>query len=392
MIRALAIAATVTLAAGAPASQEERAGAIARPAVVSVAVEWQGWVRDPTTGEVFGGPTGYQVTSRCSGVVVAQDGFVVTAGHCVDAGPAGGGGALVDRALAELTKYGRVGEPGKARAQLTAAAVVEGATPGTPVRRDVRVELAAGTSAAPEVDLAPATVVDLLPPGHGDVAVLRIPRERLATARIATEDALPAGTPVVAIGYPAQADERLDPGTDPRNDNGQISTRRTVSGSPYYEISAATGQGMGGGPVVDMSGRVIGLLGLASNGEPGQATLVTASSSIRKALRGHDVQTAPSPNDRNFAAGLDRYYDGDYPGSVEFFDAVLAATPSHRQAEEYRRLAVERGAGGPDVLLLLIVGCAALSVCTATAGAILLRSRGRTAAGPPNPPPRSHDV
>jgi serine protease Do len=397
MIRALAIAAVTALvvtatavapAAAEPASPEERAAAIARPAVVSVEVSWHGWVRDPRTGEVFGGPSGYSVTSRCSGVVVAENGYVATAAHCVDPGPAGGGGALVDLALTELTRFGRVGDLDQARAQLTDNAVVEGSTAGTPVRREVRVERVTGTFSRPEHDVAPATVVDLLPTGDGDVAVLKIPRDRLAVVEVADEDALPAGTPVLAIGYPAAAEEATDPGTEPSNKNGQISTRRSVSGSPYYEISAAASPGMSGGPVVDMSGRVIGLVSAAPKGETQPFNLVTASSSIWKVLRGEDIGAAPTANDRNFVAGLDRYYDGDYPAAVEFFDAVLAATPSHRQAAEYRRLAAEHGTGGLDVLLLLIIGCAAVAVGTAAAGVVLLR-RGHRVPTPPFgfPPP-----
>lgn len=99
-------------------------------------------------------------------------------------------------------------------------------------------------------------------------------------------------------------------------------------------------------------------------------------------LRGEDVAAAPSANDRNFVAGLDHYYDGDYPAAVEFFDAVLAATPEHRQAAEYRRLAAGHGSGGTDVLLLLIIGCAAVAVGTAAAGMVLLRAGRRT----PTPP------
>lgn len=374
MIRVLAAGAAIALAAGAPASPEERAAAITRPAVVSVEVDWHGWVRDPGTGEVFGGPSGYTATTRCSGVVVAEDGYVVTAGHCVDAGPAGGGGALVDLALAELAGYGRVGDETKARAQLATVAVVEGASAGTPVRRDVRVARIVGTS-SPELDVAPATVVDLLPPGEGDVALLRIPREQLAAVEVTTEDALPAGTPVLAVGFPAAVGDATDPGTEPTSKNGQISARRAVSGTPHYEISAAAAPGMSGGPVVDMAGRVIGLVSAAPRGETQPFNLVTASSSIWKALRGHPVRAVPSANDRNFVAGLDRYYDGDYPEAVEYFDAVLAATPAHRQAAEYRRLAAEHGDGGPDVVLLLIIGCATLGVGTAVAGTVLWRRR-----------------
>lgn len=391
MTRALLALVLVLLAAAPaaadPASPEERAAAIARPAVVFVEVRWHGWVRDPRTGEVFGGPAGYEAHTSCSGVAVAEDGYVATAAHCVDAGPAGGGGALIDLAVADLTKFGRVGDPELAATQLATNAVVEGATPGSPPLREVQVERVVGTGALPRRDVAPATVVDLLPVDDGDVAVLKIPRGQLATAEVVDEDALPAGTPVLAIGYPAAAEEATDPGMEPSNKNGQISTRRAVAGSPYYEISAAASPGMGGGPVVDMSGRVIGLVSALPEGETQSFNLVTASSSIRKVLRRENVRAEPSANDRNFTAGLDRYYDGDYPAAVEFFDAVLKATPTHQQAAEYRKLAAGQGSdGGPDLLLILIVGCVAVAAFAAAGGTVLLMNRRRADANLPTPP------
>lgn len=377
---------SATPAAAAPASPEERAAAITRPAVVFVEVDWHGWVRDPRTGEVFGGAEGYRATTSCSGVVVRQDGYVATAGHCVDPGPLGGGGVLIDLAVAELTELGRVRDPVKAAAQLAEHAVVEGAKPDSDLVRDVRVSRVVGTSDTPDRDIAPATVVDLLPPDAGDVAVLKMPRAGLPALVLAAEDDRPAGTPILAVGFPAAVDRATDPSTEPTNKNGQISSRRSIGGSPYYEISAAASEGMSGGPLIDMEGRVLGLVTAAPAGETQSFNLASASTSVLELLRGKGIEPKPSVTDRNFTAGLAHYFDGDYAEAVEFFDAVLAASPDHRQAWEYRELAADQGGGGLDLLVLLIIGCGAVAVLSAAAGTVLLVRRGRVFRDLPTPP------
>lgn len=375
-----------TPAAAAPASPEERAAAIARPAVVFVEVGWHGWVRDPRTGEVFGGTEGYQATTSCSGVVVHESGKVLTAAHCVDPGPVGGGGALIDLAVAELAELGRVRDPAAAKAQLAEHAVVEGATPDSDPVRDVRVTRVVDTGDAPGTDVAPATVTGLLAPDDGDVALLTVPRTGLAAIALAEENDRPAGTPVLAIGFPASVGRATDSATEPTNKNGQISARRTLDGKPYYEISAAASQGMSGGPLVDMDGRVLGLVTAAPEGETQSFNLATASTSALELLRVKGVTAGQSATDRNFDAGLARYFDGDYAEAVEFFDAVLTAAPDHRQAREYRALAAEHGSGGPDLLVILIVVCGAIAVLSAAAAVILLGRQRRAARDLPTPP------
>ncbi len=367
------LVAGLLLAGAAPAgaqegSGQERAAAIARPAVVVVRTTYHGWVHDRRTGEVFGGTAGYTTSTSCSGVVVQEDGYIVTAGACVDPVP-----ALVGAAVADLRRIGRVTDPAKAAAQLTDAAVVEGAAAGVEPVGDIRVERV--TNASGQRDVAPARVIDLH--GPGDVTVLKVPRGRLPALALADVADLPPGTPVVAIGYP-----ETDDAAEPADDGGEVTTRRTISGKPFYEVNAHAEATMRGGPVVDEDGRVIGLT--TATPADGDA-LVTASASVADLLHREDVQAGTSANDRNYTAGVEHYFDGDYAKAVEFFDAVLAATPDHPQARQYRRLAAGHGDPGWPLLVWLIVGCGAIAVLAGAAGAtLLLVRRGRSE--PPTPP------
>ncbi|MEV8441353.1 serine protease [Actinosynnema sp. NPDC051121] len=370
-----------------PSSPEELAAAIARPAIVLITVEWHGWVRDKRTGEVFGGAKGYVVEATCSGVVIRPDGHVATASHCVHTGPQGGAGALFDAAVRDLSAAGRIADPVAAKAQLAEHAVAEGAAPDRPIDRSIRVERMEATGDGPIRDVAPATVVDLVAPTDGDVAVLKVPRDHLPSLAI-REDQTPVGTPILAIGYPGSAGAAVDPSLEPSSKNGQVSARRTQDDRPFYEFSAAATQGMSGGPVVDVEGRIVGLVSRGSPGETQSFNFAAASTTLLDLLAGKGVKAEPGEHDRDYRAALDRYFADDFDGAVEGFDDVLAASPGHLQASEYRRLAVDRGGsagGGSSWLIGLAVLCGGVAVGTATAGTAIALARRRE--GVPGPPP-----
>ncbi|GAA1313046.1 serine protease [Saccharothrix xinjiangensis] len=362
-----------------PSSPEELAAAIARPAIVLITVEWHGWVRDKRTGEVFGGAGGYTAKTSCTGVVVSPDGHVATASHCVHTGPEGGAGALFGAAVEELAGLNRVVSREAAVRELAEHAVAEGAVPDRPVDRDIRVERMEATGDGPVRDVAPATVVDLVAPTDGDVAVLKVPRDRLPALEV-RRDRTPVGTPVLAIGYPGSA---VDQSLEPSNKNGQVSARRTRDGRPFYEFSAAAAHGMSGGPVVDAEGRVVGLISQAAPGETQSFNFAAASETLVELVEGKGIAFGPGDHDRDYRTGLDRWFEGDHDGAVEAFDDVLAASPGHLQATEHRRLAVERGgrAGDDAVLVVLALLFAGIAVGTGTAAAAIALTRRRAAAG-----------
>jgi serine protease Do len=378
MMRLLLALALCLPAAPAAASPEEQAAAIARPAIVFVRTSWHGWVRDIRTGEVFGGAEGYRLTTACSGAVISGDGYVATASHCVATHADGGGeGLLLDMAAAELAELGRVRDPALARQQLAEHAVAEGAEPGDPIGQDIQVER--------DGDVAPATVVRLVAPTEGDVAVLDVPRSNLPAVELATGD-VPVGTPVLAIGYPASTGEATDPTLEPSSKNGQVSNHRGQDGHPFLEISAAVTHGMSGGPVVDMHGRVVGVISQLSPGETQSFNLAASAATLAELTQGKD---ALGPTDRNYRTGLEAYFAGDHDTAVEYLDAVLAAVPDHPQATRYRDLAAERGgvpSSGAGMLVVLISVCAGVAVLTGAAGVMLVARRRRLLMTAPTPP------
>ncbi|MFI9816542.1 S1 family peptidase [Saccharothrix variisporea] len=371
------------VASAAPSSPEERAAALARPGIVFISVTWHGWVRDKRTGEVFGGTAGYEVKTACTGAIVTPDGHIATASHCVHTGPLGGGGALIASAVADLTKVGRVKDEAKAQRDLAEHGQAEGASPDSPIERAIQVERAEVKGSEQVRDIAPATVVDLVAPEDGDIAVLKVPREHLPAVPVRA-DQTPVGTPILAIGYPGSTSGAVDPSLEPSSKNGQISAKRTQQGRPFYEFSAAATHGMSGGPVVDMDGGIVGLVSQGSPGETQSFNLAASAQTLAEVLQGKEITAAIGDHDRDYRTGLDKYFEGDYDSAVEYFDAVLAGSPGHQQAAEYRKLAADKGGkpgGAPTLLIVFAFLCAGIAIATATAGtAVLLTRRKRLAA------------
>ncbi|MET0136283.1 MAG: serine protease [Kibdelosporangium sp.] len=387
LMRALCAAVPTLLLATAayaqPASPEELAAAVARPSIVLVTVSWHGWVRDKQTGEVFGGTAGYDVRTTCTGAVIHPDGYVATASHCVHTGVDGGSSVLFEAAVGDLAKAGRIGDPAKAKQALAERALAEGAGPDLPVERRILVDRMVADG---QRDSAPATVVDLVAPDDGDVAVLKVPRDHLPAIDI-RPDAPPVGTPVLAVGYPAAAAGGIDENLEPSNKNGQISAHRTLRNRPFYEFSAAATNGMSGGPLVDNHGRVVGLVSQKSPGETQSFNFAAAATTLQGLLRDKGIRT-DSP-DRDYRAGLDEYFAGDLDAAIERFDAALDSAPTHVQAASYRRKAIEQGGSpgsGGTLLLILVIACGGITVAAAAMGFAGLAGRRRLLSTMDTPP------
>ena len=157
---------------------------------------------------------------------------------------------------------------------------------------------------------------------------------------------------------------------------------------PFYETSAATTAGMSGGPVANLNGDIIGLISHGPAAEKQAFNFLAASSVIAGELSKNGVKNQLGKIDKDYRDGLNDYYDGKYTAAIERFDQVLAAVPSHAQAQEYRAQAVSRrstegdGSGG-RLALLIVVGLACLFLVIVVVVTILLlvrsKKRGRPA-------------
>jgi hypothetical protein len=363
---------------------EERAAAIVRPSVVYLEIYWAGWVRDLTDGQLWN-TEAIEVSSSCSGFFVSNDGFIVTAGHCVDPGIEGVASSFYEQIVFQV--LGEVSSPDALGfyQYLAENSTIEGETADSPAIREVYVQQGVALSGLRGGASFPARVVDFNPVSQGDVALLKVEDGPFPAVEVAPTADLQVGTPLLAIGYPGTANQISDETLEPSNKDGKISNRRTEGGVPFYEISAATTGGMSGGPVADLEGNIIGLVSHGPARETQAFNFISASSLIAQQLAQNAVQNTLGPLDVLYREGLDAYYSGHYTDAINKFDAVLAMVPSHQQAQEFKQLATQRRAvegdagtaGGGTLLFLILIGVAIVVVVAVILLVVFLARRNR---------------
>ena len=325
------------------ANPEERAAAMIRPAVMYLSGQSYGQVRLPN-GQMLsqfgaGSNMPFTATWGCTGFVVNPDGWVATAGHCVD--PESAKDLILKRAANEyVTQFpdspaGR--EPNAALDWLQKNARVEGDTPDRGPEISLALLYGNGTNVAAKM---PANVVDFRPLGKGDVALLKVEKHNLPSSELATDADVSIGTPILAVGFAESTQNITGPSLDPTNKSGKVNKKSTMGSNPEYEIDAAVTQGMSGGPTIELNGKVIGVNSFAPVGEPQAFNFIAPADGLAAILASKGVKATLGPADVSYRRGLDRYYAGHYTDAIKDFDQTLAMSPDYPGALDLKTNAV----------------------------------------------------
>ena len=89
-----------------------------------------------------------------------------------------------------------------------------------------------------------------------DLAILKVRASKLNALPLGDSDALPQGAPVVAIGHPLGLNHSVV--------EGVLSARRDLEGQPMLQLAMPIEPGNSGGPLLDRSGRVHGIINAKS--------------------------------------------------------------------------------------------------------------------------------
>ncbi|MGB8391828.1 trypsin-like peptidase domain-containing protein [Mycobacterium sp.] len=369
-----------------------------RPAVLYLAGQGYGTVRLPS-GDILsqfgaGSDMPFIAAWGCTAFVVNPDGWVATAGHCVD--PESAKLLILKRAANEyITQFpdspvGR--DPAAALDWLQKNARVEGNTADR--GPEISVTLFYGTGAK-VVEKIPANVVDFRPIGKGDVALLQVDKHNLPSSELATDADVSIGTSILTIGFPESTQNITGPSLDPTNKSGKVSKKSTMGSSPEYEIDAAVTEGMSGGPTIELNGKVIGVNSFAPIGEAQAFNFISPADGLAAILASKGVRPKLGPADVYYRKGLDQYYAGHYTEAIDDFDQTLSMSPDYPGLVDLKTSAVNLRQQYGDVsvfsganLLWYIVGGVAL-VLAAGGGLTFLVLKSRwpyfSLAGVPGP-------
>jgi serine protease Do len=333
---------------GATAPTElERVSAYTQPSVVYIDITWTGYVFDTFNKLYLNNEKPFQLSFQCTGYVVNPNGYIATAGHCVD--PA----EVIPSFKVKAAEWA-LGNGYYQATDLTLEDVlgfndykVENAD--GKAKPDLKVTTAWSVSAGGvETGKAlPARVVKWRSFDQGDGAMLKVEATNLNALPLSETD-IEIGTEVVAIGYPGSVDLVADATFTPSYKEGAISSKKTVSNGllTVYEISAAVSGGMSGGPTVNLKGEVIGFnsFGINSDIETQQFNFVRPVGTVRELLG--DAGAAPelSQDSQDYRAGLDAFFAGDKTTAVEKLSSVVDNQPTNELASEY----LEKSENLPD--------------------------------------------
>jgi serine protease Do len=322
---------------------EERAAAMIRPAVMYLAGQSYGLVRLPN-GQILsqfgqGSSMPFLATWGCTGFVINPDGWVATAGHCVD--PQTGKDLILKRAAKEyITQFPDAPEardPAATLDWLRKNARVEGDTADRGPEISLTLLYGTGAKVAGKV---PANVVDFRPLGKGDVALLKVDKHNLPSSKLATDADVSIGTSVLAVGFPQSTENVTGPSLDPTNKSGKVSKKSTMGSSPEYEIDAAVTEGMSGGPAVALNGNVIGVNSFAPAGEPQAFNFIAPADGLAAILASKGVKATFGPADVSYRKGLNHYYSGQDTEAIDDFDQTLSMSPDYPGLTDLRTSAV----------------------------------------------------
>ncbi len=325
---------------------EQKTAALVSPAVVYIEQSWRAWVRVPKGSELnyFDGYVNdgyaFEWGTRCTGFIVNPNGYIFTAGHCVDLGEEGARDTALRFAVQWLIDQGYIFQRDfdywLNEAHLLWG--VEGAEKGSDPDLEIYVQRGVAAGGLKTGEAFSARLVDYSPWSEGDGALLKVETTDLPTVLVAPSASITIGTDVLSVGYPGSTDAVTDTSYEPTYKDGQINAEKTREGGllPVYEISAAMSGGMSGGPTVNLNGEVVGVNSFGIVGETEAFNFITPASIVTEMLAQNGVANELGPVDVAYRAGLDAYFQGDYQTAISKFDEALALSPTHQQAQEWK--------------------------------------------------------
>ena len=326
-----------TPTAATPDNSQAQVAPLVQPSVVYETMTWSGYVYDRYNKQYLRDKP-FSVTMQCTGFVVNPDGYIATAGHCVD--PAGGKDSL-QRAAAEwaLENYYTNSY------FLTVDDVIadyridtlneNGQVHHNDIDSVVKVSWGASVSGVNVLKQKPARVLSFQKFNEGDGALLKVDETELNAIELADTSGVEINSGVVAVGYPAVIGNYTDTDLTPTFDAGNVSSIKTVADGllSVFQLSAELSGGMSGGPTVDAEGRVIGVNSSHFVGEP--FNYAVPAERIKELMDSAGVDNEVSETTQTYREGIRAYFEGDRETAVSSLEKVLDEQPANGLAETY---------------------------------------------------------
>ncbi|MEU2662031.1 MULTISPECIES: trypsin-like peptidase domain-containing protein [unclassified Micromonospora] len=330
-------------AQAAPYSPEERALAIAAPAMVFIEAVFTGVLRE-TKSNVPLSATPITFKRRCTGFVVNASGQALTNGQCVrPAEDATRERALytLGRILIEQKKLTASGLDQYVRTRMATTSFT-GNEPGTEPTNEVFGQLNVARGDLTADPAAPVEVVRVLPVDNGNLALVKLTQTNVPAVELNTEATLGSGTSLLVLGYSTTDTDFRAATYTLQSKSVQVAGTANQGAVAVARINGDVGIYSHGGIAVDTSGRVVGVLDndRAANGGANRALVPIQV--VTGLLGEAGVQGGLADPDRVYRSGLDAFFAGRDAEAISRFDTVTKSSPTNLLAQAYRQNAVDR--------------------------------------------------
>lgn len=327
-------------------SPEERALATAGPSMVFVEVIFTGYVRNKQDNALLR-RTPITFNRRCSGLVVNQDGHVLTNSQCVrptqDILLGNALNALGNALVAEgnLTAKG-VAAFAKARMK---TAVFTGTAPGSDPESKLYGQLNVAKGDVTDSPAIPGTVVQALALDAGNLALVKLDQGRLPAAELNASATVAPDTALLILGYTTTDTSYRSASYSVLSKAVTVTGVDTQSPVNAYRINEDLGLYSRGGIAIDPSGRVVGMLDNDILRPDKANRVVVPVSTMVGLLSTAGVQNSLGESDKLYRSGLEAYFAGHNSTAVARFADVVEDSPSNLLAQAYRQAAADSGGG-----------------------------------------------
>ncbi|GIH04537.1 hypothetical protein Rhe02_26040 [Rhizocola hellebori] len=356
-------------------TMEERAVAIASPALVYLQISFTGYVRDKATNtSIVASPIVY--TRRCSGVVINPDGHVLTSRICMvpsDATLRQNALNLAGNVLIDEKKLEKAGLDEFVRAGM-ATSVYGGLTPGSPPSSKIAGQFnVAKSSAAEGSAISGEFVTDAA--GKTEAIVVKLAQGNLPSAEIAGDSHPSVGAAVMMLGFNT-------PDTNPGNATFTLSAKKVQlsditqsADGQTYRTNGDVGAYSIGGMAIDLNGRVVGMVTRDQAGSgPTTNRAIVPAAQVLQAVSQAGTSNVLGDADTAYRNGLAAYFKGDYKVALDQLDRVTKQTPLNQSAVTYRQYTVEQQAieGDPAAVPTWVIAAVSGFVGAAASFAALM--------------------
>jgi S1-C subfamily serine protease len=371
-------------------SPQQKQAMYAKPSVVRIYAVWE--VVFDLLGEqfpVFLGGSG-------SGFFISSDGYIATNAHVVDVIHDGQDKALErakDQLFDDIQK--KYGEELSRMSQAQLRQVGE-SIKLVKVEPHADVILPDGTSLKYEVKAYGSPI------GQGssqDCAIIKVDIQHAPTLPLGDADKAQIQDTVLVLGYPGVADLQglLDDKSqlEASITDGKIAAiKRTSSGDPVIQMTAAISHGNSGGPAINDRGEVIGLATFGDAKEVQGFNFLVSTTTLQKFVKESKADTTQSQTHMLWHRALDAFWDRRYDQAIVDFEEVMTLFPPHSEAPRYVKLArqykkegkgrSDASAGGGGSSTGIVIGLFVFAAVAALLAVVFIK-RSKRAPAPPGP-------